>query len=61
MTPDEDAVSRAFREEGPAILATLIGQVGDFTLAEDALQDAFAAAVATCPRDGVPDLSLIHI
>lgn len=53
--PDEDAIGRAFREEGPAILATLIGQVGDFTLAEDALQDAFAAAVATWPRDGVPD------
>jgi RNA polymerase sigma-70 factor (ECF subfamily) len=51
----DEAVSRAFREEGPAILATLIGQVGDFTLAEDALQDAFAAAVATWPRDGVPD------
>jgi RNA polymerase sigma-70 factor (ECF subfamily) len=51
----EDAVGRAFREEGPAILATLIRQVGDFTLAEDALQDAFAAAVATWGRDGVPD------
>jgi RNA polymerase sigma-70 factor (ECF subfamily) len=49
------AISRAFREEGPAILATLIRQVGDFALAEDALQDAFAAAVATWPRDGVPD------
>src|SRR3954449_1571325 len=54
MPPDE-AISRAFREEGPAILATLIRQVGDFSLAEDALQDAFAAAVATWPRDGVPD------
>jgi RNA polymerase sigma-70 factor, ECF subfamily len=49
------AIARAFREEGPAILATLIRQVGDFTLAEDALQDAFAAAVATWPRDGVPE------
>src|SRR3954466_8478525 len=49
-----EAISRAFREEGPAILATLIRQVGDFQLAEDALQDAFAAAVATWPRDGVP-------
>src|SRR4051794_5234136 len=48
-------IARTFREEGPAILATLIRQVGDFTLAEDALQDAFAAAVATWPRDGVPD------
>jgi RNA polymerase sigma-70 factor (ECF subfamily) len=50
----EAAIARAFREEGPAILATLIRQVGDFQLAEDALQDAFAAAVATWPRDGVP-------
>jgi RNA polymerase sigma-70 factor, ECF subfamily len=49
------AIVRAFREEGPAILATLIRQVGDFQLAEDALQDAFAAAVATWPDDGVPD------
>ncbi|MCW3000993.1 MAG: putative polymerase, sigma-24 subunit, subfamily [Conexibacter sp.] len=49
------AIARAFREEGPAILATLIRQVGDFGLAEDAVQDAFAAAVATWPRDGVPD------
>jgi RNA polymerase sigma-70 factor, ECF subfamily len=48
------AIARAFKDEGPAILATLIRQVGDFTLAEDALQDAFAAAVATWPRDGVP-------
>lgn len=52
---DDDAVGRAFREEGPAILATLIGQVGDFGLAEDALQDAFAAAVATWGRDGAPE------
>ena len=48
------AIARAFQEEGPAILATLIRQVGDFQLAEDALQDAFTAAVATWPRDGVP-------
>jgi RNA polymerase sigma-70 factor (ECF subfamily) len=52
---EDIAIGRAFREEGPAILATLIRQVGDFGLAEDALQDAFAAAVATWPRDGVPE------
>jgi RNA polymerase sigma-70 factor (ECF subfamily) len=51
---EDIAIARAFRDEGPAILATLIRQVGDFSLAEDALQDAFAAAVATWPRDGVP-------
>jgi RNA polymerase sigma-70 factor, ECF subfamily len=48
------ALERAFREERAAVLATLIRHVGDFQLAEDAVQDAFAAAVATWPRDGVP-------
>jgi RNA polymerase sigma-70 factor (ECF subfamily) len=48
------AVERAFREARPAVLATLIRHVGDFQLAEDAVQDAFAAAVASWPRDGVP-------
>jgi RNA polymerase sigma-70 factor (ECF subfamily) len=48
------AVERAFREERAAVLATLIRHVGDFQLAEDAVQDAFAAAVATWPRDGIP-------
>src|SRR5271170_7795333 len=48
------AVERAFREERGAVLATLIRHVGDFQLAEDAVQDAFAAAIATWPRDGVP-------
>ncbi|HWC86473.1 MAG TPA: sigma-70 family RNA polymerase sigma factor [Solirubrobacteraceae bacterium] len=48
------AVERTFREERPAVLATLIRHVGDFQLAEEAVQDAFAAAVATWPRDGVP-------
>jgi RNA polymerase sigma-70 factor (ECF subfamily) len=47
-------VERAFREERGAVLATLIRHVGDFQLAEDAVQDAFAAAIATWPRDGVP-------
>ena len=49
------AVERAFRDERPVVLASLIRHVGDFQLAEDAVQDAFAAAVATWPRDGVPD------
>jgi RNA polymerase sigma-70 factor (ECF subfamily) len=47
-------VERAFREERALVLATLIRLLGDFQLAEDAVQDAFAAAVATWPRDGVP-------
>jgi len=49
------AVGRAFREEGPAILATLARQAGgDVGLAEDALQDALAVALITWPRDGIP-------
>jgi RNA polymerase sigma-70 factor (ECF subfamily) len=48
------AAERAFREERTAVLATLIRHLGDFQLAEDAVQDAFAAAVATWPRTGVP-------
>jgi RNA polymerase sigma-70 factor, ECF subfamily len=36
------------------VLATLIRYVGDFQVAEDAVQDAFVAAVATWARDGVP-------
>jgi RNA polymerase sigma-70 factor (ECF subfamily) len=48
------AVSRAFRDEWGSVLATLIRQVGDFQLAEDAVQDAFATAVAAWRRDGIP-------
>jgi RNA polymerase sigma-70 factor, ECF subfamily len=48
------AVEQAFRVERSTVLAALIRQLGDFQLAEDALQDAFAAAVATWSRDGVP-------
>ena len=49
-----DAVARAFREERAIVLATLIRQSGDFQLAEDAVQDAFEAAVTTWQRDGIP-------
>jgi RNA polymerase sigma-70 factor (ECF subfamily) len=48
------AVEQAFREERASVLATLIRHVGDFQLAEDAVQDAFASAVASWERDGVP-------
>jgi RNA polymerase sigma-70 factor (ECF subfamily) len=48
------AVAATFREERAAVLATLIRHVRDFQLAEDAVQDAFAAAIVSWPRDGVP-------
>ena len=43
-----------FREEWGRILATLIGFLGDFDLAEEAAQEAFAIAADRWPHDGVP-------
>ncbi len=48
------AVEAIYRSESRRVLATLIRVLGDFDLAEEALHDAFAAAVAQWPRDGVP-------
>ena len=48
-------LDRTFREEWGRVLATLIGFLGDFDLAEDAAQEAFAIAAARWPADGVPD------
>lgn len=47
-------LEQVFREEWGRILATLIGVLGDFDLAEDATQEAFAIAADHWPRDGVP-------
>jgi RNA polymerase sigma-70 factor, ECF subfamily len=52
--PVSAAISRAFRDERAIVLATLIRQAGDFQLAEDAVQDAFEAALTAWRRDGVP-------
>ena len=44
-----------YRAESGRILATLIRLLGDFDLAEDAMQDAFAVAMDRWTRDGVPE------
>jgi RNA polymerase sigma-70 factor (ECF subfamily) len=44
----------AFRDEWGRVLATLIGFLGDFDLAEEAAQEAFALAAERWPRDGAP-------
>ncbi len=54
MDTASEAVDAVFREEGGAILATLIRACGDFDLAQDALQDAIATAIERWPREGVP-------
>ncbi len=50
-----DVVEGIYRAESRRVLATLIRLLGDFDLAEEALHDAFAAAVEQWPHDGVPD------
>ena len=48
-------ITSLYREHYGRILATLIRALGNFDLAEDALQDAFAAAVEQWPREGMPN------
>src|SRR5258708_22175010 len=48
------ALDRTFRAESGPVLATLIRVLGDFQLAEDALQDALTAALETWSNDGLP-------
>src|SRR5262245_5140044 len=47
-------VDSVYRTESRRVLATLIRLLGDFDLAEEALHEAFRAAVEQWPRDGVP-------
>jgi RNA polymerase sigma-70 factor (ECF subfamily) len=55
VDPTAQAIDRIFRAERGPVLATLIRVLGDFQLAEDALQDALTAALETWPASGVPD------
>src|SRR4029079_12077274 len=48
-------VDRLFRQEQGRAVATLIRVLGDFDLAEEAVQDAFATALETWPIRGIPD------
>ncbi|MGH9621019.1 MAG: RNA polymerase sigma factor [Bryobacteraceae bacterium] len=54
MSQAGNTLDRVFREESRAVLATLIRILGDFDLAEDALQDAFTTALEVWSEDGVP-------
>jgi RNA polymerase sigma-70 factor, ECF subfamily len=47
-------LERVFRDEWARVLAALIGFLGDFDLAEEAAQEAFAVAAERWPRDGTP-------
>jgi RNA polymerase sigma-70 factor (ECF subfamily) len=52
--PVSRVVDAVYRSESRRVLATLIRLLGDFDIAEEALHEAFAAAVEKWPRDGVP-------
>ncbi len=50
-----EVVDRLFRQESGRAVATLIRALGDFDLAEEAVQEAFAVALQRWPAHGVPD------
>jgi RNA polymerase sigma-70 factor (ECF subfamily) len=47
-------IERVFREQWGRVLAALVGYLGDFDLAEEAVQEAFAVAAERWPREGPP-------
>jgi RNA polymerase sigma-70 factor (ECF subfamily) len=50
-----DKVDEIYRNDSRRVFATLVRVLGDFDLAEEALHDAFAAAVDQWPREGLPE------
>ncbi|WP_346837829.1 RNA polymerase sigma factor [Microbulbifer sp. SAOS-129_SWC] len=55
MSPDaQTEIDRLYQAESRRVLATLIRLLGDFDLAEEALHEAFAAALAQWPEEGMP-------
>ncbi|CAN5454522.1 RNA polymerase sigma factor [soil metagenome] len=54
MSEIAKTVERTFREESGRVLGALISTLGDFDLAEDALQETFITALERWPLDGIP-------
>ncbi|MGM0703608.1 MAG: RNA polymerase sigma factor [Pseudomonadota bacterium] len=54
MNPEPD-IERLYQQHSRRVLATLIRLLGDFDMAEEAMQEAFMAAVQQWPEQGVPD------
>ena len=55
MTLTHATIEATFRQQSGRVMANLINYLGDFDLAEDALQDALVVALQRWPLDGVPD------
>ena len=54
LVTENEALARVYKDDAGGVLSVLIGQLRDFDLAEDALQDAIAEALISWPRDGPP-------
>ena len=57
MPPIDDittSVERLYREDSRRVFATLVRLLGDFDVAEEAMHEAFAAAMAQWPQEGIP-------
>lgn len=61
MDKTNEAIEQVFRQEYGRVLAGLITTLGDFELAEDALQEAFAVALQRWPVAGIPDNAVAWI
>ncbi|MDA1349783.1 MAG: sigma factor, partial [Chloroflexi bacterium] len=55
MSDTRQAIESIFREESGRIVASLIRVLGDFDIAEEAMQEALITALERWPTDGVPD------
>src|SRR3954468_11006615 len=57
QSPDQtrELLESLYREDSGRILATLIRLLGDFDIAEEAMHEAFAAALSIWPKEGMPD------
>src|SRR5687768_2547532 len=54
LDPQHEAVNAVYLSDSRRVLATLIRLLGDFDAAEEAMHEAFRAALEQWPRDGVP-------
>lgn len=55
MITDDQWIGQIYQQQSRRVLSTLIRLLGDFSLAEECMQEAFAAAVRQWPTDGIPD------
>lgn len=55
MITDDQWIGQIYQQQSRRVLSTLIRLLGDFSLAEECMQEAFAAALRQWPVDGIPD------